>query len=46
MHDANITDRVRRHSLQDIDAGITGLILDLRARVPEPPPLDGDPPRI
>ena len=46
VNDTAITDRVRLRDLQTIDAEITGIILDMRARLSEPPSRRGDLPRI
>lgn len=46
VNDPDITDRQRLRTLQTIDGEITGHLLDLRTRLPEPQSRRGDPPRI
>ena len=46
VNDTAITDRARLRDLEQIDGEITGFILDLKARLPEPSSRRGDPPRI
>jgi hypothetical protein len=46
VNDATVTDQARLRTLLKIDGEITGFILDLKARLPEPPSRRGDPPRI
>jgi hypothetical protein len=50
LHDPGITDPVRLRRLEQLSDEIEGLILDLRARLPEPRSRlgerEGDPPRI
>ena len=45
MYDS-LTDSTKLRNLEQINAEVTGLILDLRARLPEPPSRRADPPRI
>jgi hypothetical protein len=46
LNDPSGTDRARLRALEEIDSEITGFVMDLQARLPEPPSQLGDPPRI